>query len=401
MPSAWPTPKVEISFTTDPAASPVWVDVSGRVMELHTRRGRQVETDRFSAGTATVQFYDRDRSLDPTNAAGPWFGGLLPGRRIRISAIWNSVTYPVFAGSIGAWPPAYQTFGLTVVGVQATDLFKVLANTELRLGNVPEELSGARVGRVLDAVGVPVADRTITAGASLLLAQADLTTKALEYLQNIESTENGRFWIGQDGKVRFLGRWDMGQAPYTVSQATYGDAGTELRYKSLQPTFDDVLVANDIRLTGIEADAVEQAAEDQTSILRHYRRTWAQSGLLASDNELRESAAYRLGIYKDPALRFSSMVVDGVHPNVNMWPTTLGREISDRLTIRRRPPGGGAVIEQPSILEGINWDWVRGSWLATFLLSPFGTNYTPYPATKTFFVLGTSQLTTGNGVIVY
>lgn len=46
--------------------------------------GRDDELEDFPPGTATVLLWDRDRHLDPENAAGPYFGDLLPLVPVRI-----------------------------------------------------------------------------------------------------------------------------------------------------------------------------------------------------------------------------------------------------------------------------------------------------------------------------
>lgn len=70
--NAFPIIAVEFAFSTGPFDTPVYVDVGGRgpsgnntVRSFSTRRGRNRELDRHTAGTSTVVLDNRDRRFDP------------------------------------------------------------------------------------------------------------------------------------------------------------------------------------------------------------------------------------------------------------------------------------------------------------------------------------------------
>jgi len=90
MSSVRPTWAVEFSPTTGPFAVPTWVAETARARALSTFRGRQQELDVVQPGTATVELDNSARRFDPNNAAGPYFGNLLPGRRVRIRATYGA-----------------------------------------------------------------------------------------------------------------------------------------------------------------------------------------------------------------------------------------------------------------------------------------------------------------------
>lgn len=109
-----PTLKVEIAFASAPdAASPTYTDVSAYVRraagaQLH--RGRSSEFDDVQPGSVTFALNNRDRRFDPQHSTGPFFGQLLPGKKIRVSAVWTGVvasTYTLFVGFIDSWPQSY------------------------------------------------------------------------------------------------------------------------------------------------------------------------------------------------------------------------------------------------------------------------------------------------------
>jgi hypothetical protein len=132
-----PTPKVEIAFVSTPLEiAPTWVDVSTYVRlnpPVTIRRGRQSELDQFDAGYCTLTLSNRDRRFDPSNAAGPYFGNLIPRKRIRVTATWSAVDYVQFTGWVTGWPQDFNSPDGkdATVTIQAIDDLGWLANAAL------------------------------------------------------------------------------------------------------------------------------------------------------------------------------------------------------------------------------------------------------------------------------
>lgn len=146
--SQYPTLKVSIAFaTSDPmTASPSWTDVTSDVRGVRIRRGRTDETQRFSPGTCSVTLNNRDRQYDPQYASATYVGNLYPMRQLKVEAVWNSTTYPMFRGFIEGWPQSYNESNKdAVVELVANDAFELLSNCEL------PSLSG-----FLHGIGTPV-----------------------------------------------------------------------------------------------------------------------------------------------------------------------------------------------------------------------------------------------------
>lgn len=130
---ALPTLSVEFSPTTGPFDTPVWVDITSRVLSLEWTDGKQADLDEFAPGEATVVLSNHDRLFDPEYAAGTYFGNLLPRVPFRIRATHSAVTYDLFYGFVeDGWgqdqaPPAWATCEVRLV-----DLLAVLAGYKLR-----------------------------------------------------------------------------------------------------------------------------------------------------------------------------------------------------------------------------------------------------------------------------
>lgn len=129
---AYPVPKVEIAFNDGPyVASPTWTDVTSYVRELTTDRGRDDDWGDFS-GAASVVLDNRTRLFDPFYTSGTYYGKLLPRRQIKISAVYNGTTYPVFRGFIAGWPPTWTDAGKdSTVTLSCFDALGLLATDSL------------------------------------------------------------------------------------------------------------------------------------------------------------------------------------------------------------------------------------------------------------------------------
>lgn len=131
-----PEVKVEVAFGFGPydpePLSMDWDDITDDVFEITVTRGRQSEFERFPASTATILLRNEDRTYDPLNTAGAYYGQLLPNVPIRITATVDSTDYPVWRGYVDGWPTVWSEAGFAAeVQVAATDAFKLLAERRM------------------------------------------------------------------------------------------------------------------------------------------------------------------------------------------------------------------------------------------------------------------------------
>lgn len=247
-----------------------------------------------------------------------------------------------------------------------------------------EEPSGTRAGRVLDAVDWRAADRDIDTGNTTVQAADIAGESALSHLQAVEATENGAFFVDGSGAAVFIQRHAfLTETVRTTSQATFSDATDDLPYADIVLSYDDQRVINEARFT--RDGGIEQVAVDTTSQTAYLRHTLNRSGLLhTSDAEVRSAAQWVVAHYKDPATRVTAITLDPAD-NDDLWVQALSREIGERVTVVRTPPGGGSPITQESIIEGVRHDIGPGmAWRTTFTLSP--------AETQEYWVLATSAL---------
>lgn len=127
----YPHVTVEFSPTTGPLETPVWVDVTDYVLGVQWKVGRDHALEgEYSPATASVQLANETRRFDPEHTAGPYFGQLTPGRRLRIRVTYDAVTYDTYAGFVDGWPQQYQFPELADCEVSAADGLTLLGWAE-------------------------------------------------------------------------------------------------------------------------------------------------------------------------------------------------------------------------------------------------------------------------------
>lgn len=396
-----PSISVDISWGTDPADTPAWQSVTTRLREYHARLYRQTELDEFQTGAFTVILANLDRELEPLYAASTLYPDVLPRKRIRVQAKWGSTVYDRVTGFIRGievrWPGQEDA----VVVLDCADYGAVLNRAQVTLDGYPEETVTARIGRVLDAIGVPAADRDLDTSTVMCAevavpaaGQQSQTVGALAHCRQAAMSDGGYLFVSRDGKVTFHNaqhRRDL------ASSGTLGDLGAgEIPYRpSLVAGLDDSRLWN--RAAVLAADGTREETTDSTSQTAYWpaRRDDFQS-LCAYPGEAAALASLFVWRYKDPRLRLPKLEVllaeQGNMTSANVA-TLLAADVGERFTVKRRPPGGGAAIDQGAHLEGLQEDVVPGGWRLAMDLSPADPD-------EDWWILGTSELGV-NTVVAY
>jgi hypothetical protein len=360
-----PTLIVELDLG-DPLSTPTWTaDITAYVRSWSTQRGTQRELQRVEAGTASLVLDNRSGRFTPMNTSSPYYPYLLPMRRIRIRATWNSITYPIFQGHVEAWPATFPGGVDQVVTLSLVDGFKVLSLATIS-SSLSSQLSGARIGAVLDLVNWSAADRTIATGISTVPAVTPSNQSALDHLQSIEHAEGGRFFISRDGKATFVDR-TPGTTPVFTGRTWTDDGSGVMSYRDIALVFDDQLIVNDARLT--RDGGTEQVATSSNSQTRFGKRSLVESGIqLSTDNEVRDLAQELVGKYNEPVLRIEGLADNALQHE--LWGSVLSRELRDRVLIIKHPVGS-SILSQDSYIEGISHDSPGGGeWRTTLRVSP-------------------------------
>lgn len=380
--------------TAELAPVDLWTDVTDHVASFSTRRGATRAAGpnvRYEAGTATIVLRNEDRRFDPTNLDGPYVAGgvtqVEPMRAVRIRAGWDGTTWSVFRGFADAWEISYSGPNASEVVLTATDAFKVFASYDRdeSVAAGAGEDSGARIDRVLDSISWPDTDRVIATGDSTVQATT-LADNVLTELLLTTDSELGEFYMDPEGRAVFRNRHALvEESRSNTSQATFGDEDPELRYADVGIEYDSDSIYNllSIAREGGTAQVVEDAASRTAYLTRTYQR---HDLILETDAECADYADFLLHQSADPELRFAELTLRPRRDGDALFPQALGRKLGDRITVVRRPPGGGDPIERDCLIRGVEHVMARGRtvWETRFVLQS---------ATRlSFFVLDSEAL---------
>lgn len=367
----WPVLAVEIDFTHGPLtanASNTWTDITDYVHSIKIRRGRSDALDRIEAGTATLVLDNADRRFDPTYTSGAYYPNIKPTKKIRISAVFNSITYRLFTGYIKSWPPDWPGGLDATTTIQCVDAFAYFASKKLN-GAYTSQVTSASIATWLTNISWPAADRNLSTGKSSIQAGTFVNTPALQHFQSVADVESGLFFVDGQGRPTFHDRhYRLTTAASQTSQGTYGDLDPELPWLRTTKKYDDANIWNEARIT--RTGGTEQVATDATSQAAYFTRTYAKSLPLLNDNDALSLAQWIVGRYGSPVFRYTSVTLDGMMTDLtSYWAQMLGRDISNRVTIKERPPGASEVITQACYVEGVAHDIAQDKWHTTFQLS--------------------------------
>jgi hypothetical protein len=287
---------------------------------------------------------------------------------VRFQAIHSGTTYDLFRGYVESWEQRWPGMTDAVTNLRVVDGFKVLAFWEVA-STSPQEASGTRVGRLLDDVDWPAGLRSIDAGDVTCVAFTPDCAFALSELNRVAQTEQGVFFMAGSGDATFH---DNSHRTGSTSIATFTDTGSGgLRYRDpLSLSRNDKDVWNDATVAG--AFTQPQASDSTASVDKYGRRKFRRFDTLHHNaTSARDAADEIVARYKDPTDRIPEITIDPGQSTA-IWPQLLGRDISDRITIRHASKSATTgVYSADHHIEGIRMNGtVNKDWTATWLLSP-------------------------------
>jgi len=343
------------------------VDLTAKVQAIQITRGRNRQTEAFIAGTATVRFYDPARDLDPLNTDSPYYPHVGPRQPLVVYADDT----PIYTGLITDWNIDYgiAANGTTTDAVCA-DNFTILANMVMSEWTPSAQSSGERIAAVLERPEIEYqGPYYLDDGYSTLGAyQVAEGTNVLQYLQNVMHSELGFLFVDATGALRFRDRYPQAQGglnPETVG-CVFKDDGTGIPYQTLQNQFGDELLFNFAQLQS--PAGAPQTASDADSMALYQAQTFSKLDLLNSTTaELANMAAYLVGQYKDPVLRFTGLSVQLAGLTDEQHAHLVGCEISSVASVTKSfGEGLPASVTQNVFVTGIAHTITPGSHVMAF-----------------------------------
>jgi hypothetical protein len=288
------------------------VDISNQVDSITTSRGRQINTEQFNTGTASVRILDQNGDFNPQNPSSPYFTYLNPMRKIAITATYLGVTYPIFAGYITNYnttTPKY-TGDLVYTTLTAVDGFRLFHNAQFFgvVGATAGETTGSRITKILDTIGFPASMRDIDTGLTTVQADPATQRTALAAMQTVATTEYGAIYMDGSGDVVFQDR-QLTTTSVAGTPVVFKDDGTAIGYNDVKWVLDDSQVYNKATVT--RQGGSVQTVTNQASIDKYFTHSYNQSGLLMqTDAEALQYAQAFIASRQETSIRVDELTLD-------------------------------------------------------------------------------------------
>jgi hypothetical protein len=346
------------------------VDVSDQVNSIETNRGRTALSDAFQTGTLTLRIIDQNGDFNPQNVTGPYYNLLTPMKKVQITATYSSVTYPIFSGFITSYVTTYPTnvdsADVAITTIQAVDAFRLaqVAQISTVTGATAGDLSGIRIGQILDQISWPATMRDVDAGLTTMQADPGTNRTALQALQTVTDSEYGALYVDASGSFVFQDR-SVTAGSIGATATVFADNGTGIDYFDAAWILNDVLIFNKATIT--RSGGTAQVALNQASIDKYFLHSYFLDNLLMqSDSVALDYAQAYVASRAETSIRVDSIVLDLYTNNYNTGIiAALNLDFFDPIKVITTNPGG-STLEKTLQIFGVRMNISPNSWRTTF-----------------------------------
>ena len=347
-------------------AAALVVDISDQVNRVTIRRGYNLLQEQFQAGTATVRILDQNGDWNPTNPASPYYGLLVPLRKVRISAD-DSFLYSGYTTAYNYTWDKEQNIGY--VDVELSDAFRLFNMSSITsvASATAGQTTGTRITAILNQIGFPTSMREIDAGSTTVQADPGTSRTSLQAIQNIEFSEQGAFFIKPSGDARFISRSAI-QAKSGVNPTFFSNDGTGINYRNIVTALDDKLIINTTSIT--RAGGTAQTASNTASQIKYFPHSYTATDLLVqTDAQALDIAQAYTATRAETTLRVDALTLD-LNTADYAAGTTAALTLDFFDTIRVKNVGqDGTVIDKTLQCMGVVHEITPGTWNTTFVTS--------------------------------
>lgn len=380
-----------VGILSDQTAPALVIDLTDVTRSIKINRGRNIPRDTYEAGTCTVRIFDQDGRFNPQNTSSDLYGYLTPLRKLRISAEYNGTDYYLFSGYTTDYVYTYdQAENVSYVDINAADAFRLFAMATIVsvTGQAAGQDTGTRIAKILDTVDFPNSMRSLDTGNSLTQADPATNRTSLNALVNVETSEQGAFYISPEGNAIFKNRSNTissaGGTPISFNQ-TGG-----IPYKNLVFAFDDKLIVNTCSATRI--GGTTQTYIDSDSVATYFPHSVQFSDLvIQTDTDAANIAAIYVATRSSTTIRIDRMSVDLYDPLVPS-DTILDLDYFDNVLISNIQPDSSVITKNLQI-QGVSWDITPNSWIGNFI--------TLEPITDGFIIGNSTYGVLGDDILSY
>ena len=335
------------------------------IQSISISRGRSRQLNRFESGSATINFRDSDRQLDPLNDDSPLQSLLVP--RLPFEILADSV--PIYSGVVNDWDIQYDLVGQNIVTASCSDLLSVLSNLTFveELATVAEGCDD-RLNFVVNHFSLTIDTNFDVGNANLGPYPIPVNTQATDYLFDIAFADQGNLFVSADNTLTFVAKYGRD----ATSLLTFADDGTGINYSSLQNEYGDELLYNEAAITSPVGFGKDENASSIASFGRSVFTYAKALNQFATDPIW--IAQSIVNLYGEPIVRFTGLSVELAGLSSSDQADVLGLDLADQVSVKKSfDVGTPSSITQDVIVTGIQHRIVPGSHVVQFTFEP-----TPY-----------------------
>jgi hypothetical protein len=330
------------------------VDLTPNVYQIWISRGRNIQRDQYEAGQCTVRVLDPLSYFNPQNTSSPYYGKLVPLRKVRVSATTATTQKYLFSGYVISYNYTYPVNQDTgYVDIVCQDAFRLfnMANVATIATTPAGQDTGTRIGKILDQVSFPSSMRTIATGSNTCIADPATTRTSLAAIKNAEFSETGAFYMDGSGTAVFKSRAQV-MASLAATPTAFNQTGG-IPYKNVKYAFDDKLIINSCTFGRVGGTPVTVTNTD--SVNKYFPHSISQTDLVAETDAIVENIAREyVATRQETTIRIDELEVDLLDPAVPT-DTMIGLDYFSNLLITNVQPDGSTIVKNLQY-QGISWD---------------------------------------------
>ena len=353
------------------------VDVSNQVSNISIQGGYNLLQDQFQATIGKIRILDPNGNWNPQNTASPYYGKLVPNRKMRVFAKYAGNTYFLFSGYTSSYAYSYpKNQDIGYVDITCSDAFRLyqLANVTTIASSGSGQDTGTRTNKILDQISFPTSMRSVMTGGTETICQADPATArtALQALKQVEATEQGGFYIDGGGNAVFKSRAFI-EGKSGKNATFFSNAGDGINYKNVQFAFDDKLIINDATFANV--GGTDQKYTNAASVAKYFPHSFSSKVLVgATDADAFNVAATYVQTRAETTLRIDSLVLDLTTPDYDAGITAaLTLDYFDTVRIKNvgqtTTTGGDSIVDKTLQVMGNAYEITPNNFTVTFTTS--------------------------------
>ena len=350
----------------------ITADVSDTVQAVTINRGRNALSDVFQTGTCSVVIADQEGAFNPENTASPYYGLIQPLRKITITATdpATGIVWAMFAGyTTGFNYQQSRDVGIvSTTTITAVDGFRLanLATLTTVAGSSAGDLSGTRIGQILDAISWPASMRSVDAGSTTVQANPTTSATALAKLQQCTDSEYGSIYIDASGNMVFQDR-AFTSSSIGATSTVFSDDGTGIPYSQVKFLFNDDLVYNSGSVTRIGGTA--QTAENASSIALYFKHSYNRTDLIMqTDAVALDYVRAYIASRQATSVRTDMLSIDLNTTSTAGVTAALELDYFDPITVKSTQPAaiGTSTLDKTLQIFGVSHNVTPNTWVTTF-----------------------------------